>query len=76
MVVTYRQPAGLAKLWHKKPMMTLVVGKPVYSIESEPTAAAEEELKQAVQHAMEQMGEGEVFFRGCAPDTPLPYLPP
>lgn len=58
MVVTYRKPRGLMKLWRKKPMMTLTVGKPVYSIASEPSAAAEEELKQAVWQAMEQMAGG------------------
>jgi 1-acyl-sn-glycerol-3-phosphate acyltransferase len=58
MVVTYREPKGISRLWRKKPMMTLRVGKPIYSIESEPTPAAEECLKQAAWRAMEQMANG------------------
>lgn len=55
MVLTYRETRGIARLWRRRPSMTLVVDKPMYSIDNEPTAEAQDRLKEAVYQEMERL---------------------
>ena len=55
MVVTYRPTRGIARLWRRRPCMTLVIGKPLYSIDNGPSPAAEARLRDAAHREMERL---------------------